>query len=537
MFRRPHVLFQPAAQRHFLRGVRRMANVLRPTLGPFPRGVLVAPERGIGREPEWLDSGGLIARRMVRLADECADPGAMFVRHMVWRLHEEVGDGTATAAVMFHELLEQGMRSIAAGSDPMRLRRHLDALTEAICTALAAQAIPLEGRPQITRVAESLCVDTYIAATLGEVLDIMGAGGCIEVRSGLRPGIEREYVEGAVYESAILSPRFEVESTPRQIELEQAAVVISDLEVANSHDLLRAMELALAAGARALVLIVDHLSDEALALLEVNRRTGALPSFAVRVPGLRREEQIAALEDVAVLTGGIPLRREAGAMLSAITLAHLGQVRRAWANNTHVGLARGNGDPRTVRSRFETLRQAFESTDNPPTRRDLQQRIGRLNGGNAVVRVCGATAAETSAHIALVQRAVSVLRGALRSGVVPGGGAALLACRQAVHAASADRDGEAACAMWRRALAAPARVIVANAGYDAGAIIRMLDSLPAGHGFDVRSGRLTDMRCAGILDPVATLIAAVRAAGGSAALALTIEAQVYRRSPPASVEP
>lgn len=537
MLRRPHVLFQPAAQRHFLRGVRRMVAALRPTLGPFPRGVLAAPERGIGREPEWLDSSGVIARRVVRLADEYADPGAMFVRHMVWRLHEEVGDGAATAAVIFQDLLEQGMGHIAAGGDPMRLRRHLIAATESVCAALAAQATPLEGRQQITSVAESICADSHIAATLGEVLDVMGADGCIEVRSGFRPGVEREYTEGMVYESAVLSPRPQSEGMLCPIELDQAAVAISDLEVANPCDLLPALELTLATGARALVLIVDHLSDEVHALLEINRRTGALPSFAVRVPGLRREEQIAALEDIAILTGGVPLRREEGASLSAITPAHLGRVRRAWANASYVGLARGGGDPRTLRSHLNTLSCALKRTDNPAMRRDLQQRIGRLRGGSAVVRVSGATTAETSARVALAQCAVQVLRGALRSGVVPGGGAALLACRQAVRADGGDGDAAAACAMWRRALTAPTRVIAVNAGYDSNAIIRMLDSLPAGYGLDARSGKLTDMRYAGVLDPVETLTAAVRAAGSSAALALTIEAQVYRRSPPASVDP
>lgn len=537
MLRRPHVLFQPEARQHFVRGVRRIVAALRPTLGPFPRGVLTMPERGIGREPEWLDSSGVIARRIVRLADEYADPGAMFVRQMVWRLHEDVGDGAATAAVIFQELLEQGMRHIAAGGDPMRLQRRLITAAESICAALAAQATPLKGRQQIASVAESLCADPIIAVALGEVFDIMGAEGCIEVRSGFRPGIEREYTEGMVYESAILSPLPQSEGVPRQVELEQAAVVISDLEVANPHDLLPAMEQALASGAKALVLIVDHLTDEARALLAVNRRAGALPSFAVRIPGLRREEQIAALDDVAVVTGGVPLRREAGASLSAITPAHLGRVRRAWASASHFGLARGNGDPRAARLHLDTLRRALERADNPTMRRDLQQRVGRLSGGSAIVRVCGATAAETSARVALVQRTVNILRGALRSGVVPGGGAALLACRQAMRAARADDDASVASAIWRRALAAPARAIVANAGYDVNAIIRMLDSLPAGYGLDARSGQLTDMHRAGVLDPVETLIAAVRAAGSSAALALTIEAQVYRRSPPASVEP
>lgn len=537
MSRRPQVLFQPAARRHFLRGAQHMVAVLRPTLGPFPRGVLVMPERGIGREPEWLDSGGLIARRIVQLADAYADPGAMFVRHMVWRLYEDVGDGTATAAVVFLELLEQGMRYVAAGGDPTPLCRHLISMTESICAALAAQATPIEGRQQISHLAKSICSDSSIATALGEVFNIIGAEGCLDVRSGLRPGVEREYTEGMVYESTLMSPRFQPDGISRLIELEQAALVISDLDVCSPRDILPAMEAALATKAQALVLIADHLSDEAHLVLDVNRRRGTLPSFAVRVPGLRRDEQVAALEDIAALTGGIPLRREAGASLTTITPDQLGRVRRAWANTTRFGLARGSGDPRALWLYLNALRCACKCADNPSTRRDLQRRIGRLIGGTAVVRVGAATTVETSARIALAQRTADVMRSALRSGVVPGGGAAFLGCRSVVPALDVDCAECAAGTMWRRALEAPARVIAANAGYDADAVISALNTLPAGYGLEVRSGRLTDMRCAGVLDPVDVLIAAVRTAGSGAALALTIDAQVYRRSPSVSVAP
>jgi chaperonin GroEL len=537
MFRRPQVLFQPAAQRHFLRGVQRLVAVLRPTLGPFPCGVLIMPERGIGREPEWLDSGGLIARRIVQLADAYADPGAMFVRHMVWRLYEGVGDGTATAAVMFLELLEQGMRYVAAGGDPTPLCRHLLSMTESICAALAAQATPIEGRQEITNLAESICSDSSIATALSEVFGIIGAEGCLDVRSGFRPGVEREYTEGMVYESALMSPHFQSDGISPSIELERAALVISNLEVCSSRDILPAMEAALATKAQSLVLIADHLSDEAHLVLEVNRRRGTLPSFAVRVPGLRRDEQVAALEDIAALTGGTPLRREAGASLTTITPDHLGRVRRAWANTTHFGLARGGGEPRALRLYLDALRCACKCADNPSTRRDLQQRIGRLIGGSAVVRVGGATTVEASARIALAQRTANVLRSALRSGVVPGGGAAFLVCRPAAPATGVDCAERVAGAMWQRALEAPARVIAANAGYSSDAIISALNTLPAGYGLDVRSGKLTDMRQVGVLDPVDVLIDVVRTVGNSASLVLTIEAQVYRRSPPVSVTP
>lgn len=538
---RPAILFQPAAHVHFQRGVRRMVAVLRPTLGPFPRRVMVMPERGVGRAPELLDSGGLIARRMLQLADGRADPGAMYVRHMVWRLHEDVGDGTVTAAVLFQELFDRGLRFLAAGCDPGRLRSHLVAGAELVCAELARQAKPLAGRAQIARVAESVCADAELAALLGEVFDIIGADGQLEIRTAQRSGVDREYVEGMVYEGGVLSRLMYTDVVRQRVELENAALLLSDLAVDDPHDLVPAMEAALAIGARALVLIVDQLSDAALALLDANRRAGALHTFAVRPPGLAHVEQVAALDDIAVLTGGRPLYRAAGSSLRAVTTADLGRARRAWADTAHFGLAGGKGDPRALRARIATLRRAYAATTDAAAQQRLQQRLGRLMGGMATVLVGGATDTEIALRKGLAQRAAGVVRGALRAGVLPGGGGALLACRAAIQAArrtSSLSDERAACDIWLHALEAPARAIAVNAGYDPGtAAGSNYADLPPGHGLEVQSGRILDMARAGILDPANVMAAAVRTAAHAAALALTIHAQVYRATPETSIEP
>ncbi len=538
---RPSVLFQPAARRHFQRGARRLIATLRPTLGPFPRSVLVMPERGIGRTPDLLDSGGLIARRMLQLADFRDDPGAMYVRHMVWRLYETVGDGTVTAAVLFQELFERGERYVAAGGDPMRVRRHLIAGAERVCAALADQAVAIEGRAQIARLAESVCYDAELSALFSEVFDIIGAEGQLDIHTLHRPGVEREYVEGMIYEGSVLSRLMYTDEVRRRADLENAAVALSDVSVDDPRELIPVMEAALASGTRSLVLVVDHLSDAAMTLLDVNRRTGALlMSFAVRPPGLAREEQMAALDDMAVITGAHPILRAAGASLATIKPAQLGRVRRAWADTAHFGLAGGKGDPRALRAHIHAIRQALHAATDAALRRRLQQRLGRLMGGMATVRIGGASDLEIKTRKALAQRTADTLRGALREGVVPGGGSALLACRPAITTirhASNDVDERAACDIWLHALTAPARVIAANAGYDPDAIAGTLTGLPPGWGLDVRSGMYTDMARAGILDSVAVLTAAVRTAATSAALALTIDVQVYRRSPEASIEP
>ncbi len=537
---RPSILFQPAAHLHFQRGARRMVAALRPTLGPLPRRVLVMPERGVGHAPELLDSGGLIARRMVQLADARADPGAMYVRHMVWRLHEEVGDGTVTAAVLFEELFDQGLRFVVAGCDPGRLRSQLVAGAELVCAELARQTTPLAGRAQIARAAESVGADTELATLLGEVFDIIGADGQLDIRPYQRSGVSREYVEGMVYAGGVLSRLMYTDAVRQRVELEHAALLLSDLAVDDPRDLVPAMEAALALGMRALVVIVDHLSDAALGLLDVNRRAGTLHTFAVRPPGLAPAEQVAALDDIAILTGGRPLYRTAGASLRAVTAADLGQARRAWADTAHFGLAGGKGDPRALRARIAMLRRAYAATTDAAAQQRLQQRLGRLMGGMATVLVGGATETEIALRKGLAQRTAGTLRGALRTGVLPGGGSALLACRPAMRAArrsSRLRDERAACDIWLHALEAPARAIAVNAGYDPGTATGRYADLPPGHGLEVQSGRILDMARAGILDSAAVMAAAVRTAAHAAALALTINAQVYRAMPETSIEP
>lgn len=538
--RRPSVMFQPATRRHFQRGVRQLIAALRPTLGPFPRSVLVMPERGVGHAPDMLDSGGLIARRMLQLADFRDDPGAMFVRHMIWRLYEEIGDGTVTAAVLFQELLDHGGLYLAAGGDPMRLRRHISAGAERVCAALERQTIAIDNRMQIVRMAASICYDEELAHLFGEVFDIIGIDGQLEIHTLHRPGVEREYVEGMIYEGGILSRLMYTDEVRRRAELENAALALSDLSIEDPRDLIPVMEATLATGARSLVLVVDHLSDAAIALLEANRRAGALQSFAVRPPGLSHAEQTVALDDIAAIAGGQPFHRAAGTALSTITPAQLGRVRRAWADTAHFGFAGGKGDPRALRLHIRGIRQAASATTDVVIRRALQQRLGRLMGGMATVRVGGATDTETNVRKALAQRTADTLRGALSAGVVPGGGSALLACRpyiEAIRHASDDIDERAACDIWLRALTAPARTIAANAGYNPDTAIGALAALPPGFGLDVRSGTYTDMAQAGVLDSAAVLAAAVRTAASSAALALTIDIQVYQRSPEASIEP
>lgn len=525
------IVFQPAAARGLRRGIEQLVAAIQPTLGPRPRLVAIAPVLG-SKPPELLDSGGVIARRLTDLPDRDADMGAMLLRGLLWRLHEEVGDGTATAAVLFGAVYRAGLRHLAAGADAMRLRHHLERGLRLVLDELAGLAAPVSGREQLARVAAACGADEELAALLGEIFDVIGEWGRLDVRSGHGRGLEREYVEGMHWDGGLLSPGFLTDPVKREARLEAPAILLGDLAITDAQQLVPALEAAREAGARSLVVVARELSDDAIALLLLNRRPSEFGTLAVKTPAGEADAR-AALEDLAALTGGRPLFRAAGDTPRDIGPPDLGRARRAWANADFFGIAGGKGDPRALRRHIAALRAAFAAAD-PPAREGLRQRIGLLLGGTAMLWVGGASEPAIDARKATAERVAGALRGALREGVLPGGGAALLACRAPLLARrerSDDPDERAACAILAEALAAPARALAANAGRDFSALLPCIERAGPGHGLDVVSGRVVDLARAGIVDPAAAQRAAVQGAIASAALALTIDVLVHHRHP------
>ncbi|HEU5102539.1 MAG TPA: TCP-1/cpn60 chaperonin family protein [Roseiflexaceae bacterium] len=523
------VRFQPSAALRFQRGVDTIVGAIRPTLGPRPR--LAAIDTGIaGKPPELLDSGALIARRIIGLPHPDEDIGAMFVRGMLWRLHEQAGDGTATAALLFQAVYAGGLRYIAAGGDPMALRRQIERGLALLLEQLRIMTRPVAGQAQLTQLAEAICDDPPLAALLGEIFDVIGEHGQLDLRAGRGRELDREYVEGAHWESGVLSPYMLPEHVPQRTTLEQAAIAISDLEIDDPRQLVPLLELALRHRIRALVIVAKRLSDAAISLLLANRRPGEFEPIAIRTPGLLLDDQAAAMTDIAAMAGGRPLHSAAGARISTIALEDLGSTRRAWADRAFFGMAGGGAGPRDFRAHVRALRASFASTSDLATREKLQRRIGRLLGGSATLWIGGASEPALEARKQLAERAAAVLRGAVRDGVVLGGGAALLACRPALrcaHAQSTNTDERAAYGILLGALEAPVRTIIQNAGQDPSSVMVEIEQSGAGYGFDARAERVVNLAGAGIFDAAPTLIAAVRAGVSSAALALTIDAHVH----------
>jgi len=532
------VIFQPATYRRLQRGVNKLVDAIRPTLGPRPR--LVAVNRLLeGKMPEMLDNGGTIAKRIERLADPDEDMGAQLVRDMLWRLQDQVGDGTATAAVLFGSVYNQGIHYLAAGGNAMHLRDYLGKGLQMVMDQLSGMTVQVSGKEQLARIAESLCYDPALSRLLGEIFDIVGAYGRLEIREGRGRDLEREYVEGMYWEWGLYSRDMIADLSRYRTEFDDAAILISDLEIDEPQQLYPALEMALRAGIPRLVIVAGRLSDRALGFLLSNRQPDRFQLMAVKTPGWDASQKAAALEDMAILTGGRPYRKAAGETFARVTPEDLGRARRAFADLRTFGIVGGKGNPRLLRQHIGHLRSAFNQSDDTVVREALLKRVGMLLGGAATLWIGAATELEIAARKELAERTAASVRAAMMEGVVPGGGVGLLACQPALQQAlarSEDADERGAYRTLIKALAEPFRTLVSNAGYDASEAMAEVRMAGPGYGFDVTVGRALEVMEAGIYDPAIVLKSAVYGAVSAAALALTVDVLIHRTEQPKHAE-
>ncbi|MCC6499592.1 MAG: hypothetical protein IT313_04905 [Anaerolineales bacterium] len=534
---KPEVKFQPDVWRAFQRGAHKIVDAVSPTLGPRPRLVAIQPTHR-SDPPELLDDAGQIARRIIQLPNRDEDIGAMFVRQMLWRLREDVGDGAATAAVLFKAVYDECLKSIAAGGNAMRVRVGLEKSLDVALRALDGQIQPLAGRKQVADFARSVCADDSITDLLGEIFDLLGAEGQLTVQLGRSNMTEREYVEGHLWAGGLLTRSLMLDPIQSRSRLENTAILISDFEIESASQLTPALRCALQNGEQNLILIARKLSEEATALLvKINRDSKQMRVTAVKTPGTGMMDQSAALDDLCALTGGRAVVQAVDQNFENLTPAHFGHARRAWADMERFVVVNGMGEPRALRSHIHTLRRAIEKSDTPEQRNKLRERIGRLFGGAAILSAGGATETEMKTRREIAERAALTLRSALRDGVVNGGGIALLDCRPALAEFSKqllDEDERAACRALGKVLDAPARLILTNSGFDPSGFLTRLGQ---GRGIDARNGQAVEMRSAGILDSAASVRGALIRAVRAAALALTVDVVVHKRNPQASVNP
>jgi chaperonin GroEL len=526
------LVFQPHTRLGFQKGINLLVDAIRPTLGPLPRLVAIDPISRGNKQPTLMDNGGLIARRIIELPDRDADMGAMFLRQVIWKQHEEVGDGTATTAVLFQSVYNQGVKYIAAGGNPMRLRHYLETGMKVVLDTLAEMTLPLDSQEAITRLALSICHDKALANALGEIFDTIREHGMLEIRSGNRREMEHEYLQGAFFKLNVNAQTY-FPNGQRQIELTDAAIFISNLDFDEPEHLIRIVALAYALKKKTLFILAKRLSPRVVGVLaSVNKDPQQFQAVAISSP------ESDTLDDMALLTGGRAFLQILGDTIASANPSDLGAVRRIWANKDYLGIAGGKGSPLVLREHVSMLRRAIVNTNNLEMRKKLRERIGRLMGGAAILRVGGCTDTEIKLHKENAERTAEAIRSAFVQGIVPGGGAALLACRPILEcmAENAENlDEKMAYRILSRALEEPTRAMLENAGYEPGAFLaQMTDGVT---GFDVYSGKLLNMAEAGVVDSAGVIQSAVHQAFASVALALTIDVLVHHQQRETSINP
>jgi len=531
---------QPRTSRELQKGIDLFANAVRPTLGPRPR--LVALERLIRTEAaEFLDDGATIARRITEINPRPVNTGAMLIRQAMWRMHVDAGDGTTTMAVLYQQIFNEGLRYvIQVGSNPMLLRLGLEKGLPAILASLEQDATPVAGKDQIAGMARGLCQeDVEMANTLGEIFDIVGPDGLIIVEPGQRHEMEREYIDGTYWHlSGWLSRHFVIDKADKRTTFEDAALLISDLKITDPRQLVPALDKCVKAGVKKLIILCKEMSDSAIGLLVTNNQAKTIETMAVRTPEVSGPVQVGAMEDIAVLTGGRVFYGEGKDSFENFQVEDLGYARRAWAMESMFGLFGGKGDPRQVRQHISHIRAVLPNAEPKNERKYLQQRLGRLTGATALLKVGGVTATEIEVRKETAERAVTAIRNALQGGVVAGGGAALLNAQAALEGLPNPQDEyTVAYKILARALEEPMRTIAKNAGCMPDVIIEKVKDYPKGYGVDARTRQIADMRQVGVVDSVLVIKKALEIAVSGAAMALTTDVIVNRKQREISLEP
>ncbi len=409
-----------------------------------------------------------------------------------------------------------------------------------IVNALDDMTQPIAGAQALTGVAQTVCHDHALAESLGNLISIVGDEGWLEIRAGRGRNIEQELIAGSYWPGALVSKAMLYDINRSRTVFENAAILITDLEIETPQELVPVIRAAVDAQVNRLVIMCSKISEGAQAILLQSRKSDKLHIIAVKTPGIRSDVQMTSMLDMAALTGGKILVKAAGDTLAGVTPGHFGHARRIWANEEYTGLVHPQGEPKEIRSHVNTLRVAYECATKDEERRRLQERLSKLLGGTAAIDVGGLTETEMETRKELAKRTVRTLRGAAREGILPGGGTALLACHPALDELLANRDSldaRAAHHILTAALEAPFRTLMSNGGYSEGKILDEVEQAGRGAGFDILSGRICEMIPNGIVDVAAVQKQAIISAIRGAALALTIDILVHRKSPPIVTEP
>jgi chaperonin GroEL len=528
------VKFHSDARERMLRGVEILANAVRVTLGPKGRNVVLDKSFGAPR----ITKDGVTVAKEIELADKFENMGAQMVREVASKTSDQAGDGTTTATVLAQAIVREGARAVAAGLNPMDLKRGVDLAVNAVVEDLKSRSKKVSTNQEIAQVGTiSANGDTEIGRMLADAMQKVGNEGVITVEEAKSLETELDVVEGMQFDRGYLSPYFVTNAEKMIAELDNPYILIHEKKLPGLQAMLPILE-AVVQSSRPLLIVAEDVEGEALATLVVNKLRGGLKVAAVKAPGFG-DRRKAMLEDIAILTGGQVISEDLGVKLENVTLDMLGQAKRVRCEKENTTIIDGAGKKEDIEGRCTQIRQQIEETTSDYDREKLQERLAKLAGGVAVIRVGGSTEVEVKERKDRVDDAMHATRAAVEEGIVPGGGSALLyAIRALDKITPANPDQKVGIEIVRKALQWPARQIAENSGADGSIIVgKLLDSTDNNYGYDAQKGEFTDMVQAGIIDPTKVVRHALQDAASIAGLLITTEAMVAEKPEPKSAMP
>ncbi len=517
------VKFASEARDRMLRGVDTLANAVKVTLGPKGRNVVIDKSFGAPR----ITKDGVTVAKEIELADKFENMGAQMLREVASKQNDKAGDGTTTATVLAQAIVREGSKAVAAGMNPMDVKRGIDLAVNTVVEDLKAHAKKVEANSEIAQVATiSANGDEEVGKILAEAMEKVGNEGVITVEEAKSLATELETVEGMQFDRGYLSPYFITNAEKLKVELDDPYILIHEKKLSNLQAMLPLLESVVQSG-RPLLIIAEDVEGDALATLVVNRLRGGLKVAAVKAPGFG-DRRKAMLEDIAVLTGGNVVSEELGIKLESVTINMLGRAKKVVIDKDNTTIVDGVGAKSDIDGRIAQIRQQIETTTSDYDREKLQERLAKLAGGVAVIRVGGATEVEVKEKKDRVDDALHATRAAVEEGILPGGGIALLRSLKALEGLkAANDDQQSGIDIVRRALRAPARQIADNAGEDGAWIVgKLLESEEYSWGFNAATGEYQDLVKAGVIDPAKVVRTALQDAASVASLLITTEALV-----------
>jgi len=515
------IVYSEEARKKLEAGANKLANAVKVTLGPRGRNVLLDKKFG---SPTITKDGVTVAKE-IEVEDPFENLGAQLLREVASKTNDVSGDGTTTATVLAQSMLHEGMRHVTAGSNPMFLKKGIDKAVEALVEAIKAKSIPVETKEKTAQVGSIAANnDMFIGELLAEAMHKVGKDGVITVEESKTMHTELDHVEGMQFDKGYISPYFVTDSEKMEAVFDEPFLLITEKKISSLQDLLPLLEKVIQ-NQRPLVIIAEDLEGEALATLVVNKLRGSFKCAAVKAPGFgdRRKEM---LKDIAVLTGGTVISDELGHKMDKVTIDLLGRASRVHITKDNTTIVEGKGQDADIKGRIEQIKAAIENTDSDYDREKLQERLAKMVGGVAVIRVGAATETELKEKKHRIEDALSATRAAVEEGIVPGGGSALLHLSASLESLKLTGDEALGVAIVRKALEQPLKIIANNAGAEGSVVVEKVKALPWGQGYNAVTGEYVDMLSSGIVDPAKVTKNALVNAASIASMVITTETLV-----------